>query len=90
MYAPVIFVVNKHKAKRLQKHGMSYTMEERMFADLNTSGVNPTNFFLFGNEEFFLFSLLSLAVVQYTNFFHMPQTLQINTENRKTGKIKVW
>ena len=52
--------------------------------------VNPTKLFFFGNEENFLFSLLSLAVVQYTNFFHMLQTLKLNTKNRKTGKIKVW
>ena len=33
------------------------------------SGVNPTKLFFFGNEEFFPFSLLSLAVVQHTHFF---------------------
>ena len=51
-----------------------------------TSGVDPTKLFFFVNEEFFCFSLLSLAVVQYTDFFHMLQTIKVNSENRKTGK----
>ena len=46
--------------------------------------------FFIGNEEFFRFLLLSLAVVQYTHFFHMLQTLKRNSENWKTGKMKVW
>jgi hypothetical protein len=53
-------------------------------------GVNPTKLFFFGNEEFFRFSLLSLAVVEHIHFFHMLQTLKLNSKNWKTGKMKVW
>ena len=42
--------------------------------------------FFFVNKDFFLFSLLSLAIVQNTYFFHMLQTLKLNSGNRKTGK----
>ena len=34
-------------------------------------GANPTKLFFFVNKEFFRFSLLSLAIVQYTHFFHV-------------------
>ena len=39
------------------------------------TGVDLTKVYFFGNEEFFRFLLLSLAVVQYTHFLHMLQTL---------------
>ena len=54
------------------------------------TGANPTKLFFFINEEFFRFLLLSLAVVQYTHFFHMLQTFKLNSENQKTEKMKVW
>ena len=53
-------------------------------------GANPTKLFFFVNEDFFRSSILSLAVVQYTHFFPLLQTLKLNTENRKPGKMKVW
>ena len=53
---------------------------------LKISKVDPTKRFFFGNEDFFRFLLLSLAIVQYTHFFHMLQTLKLNSKNRKTGK----
>ena len=54
------------------------------------TGVDPTKLFFFGNEDFFRFLLLSLAVVQYRHFFHIHQTLKLKSKNRKTGKMKVW
>ena len=42
--------------------------------------------FFFVNKEFFRFFLQSLAVVQYTRFFHMLQTFKLNSKNHKTGK----
>ena len=39
-------------------------------------GVNPTRLFFFVNEEFFRFSLLSLAVLQCTHFFSYASNSQ--------------
>ena len=73
----------------------SKVVDEDFFAhiflwDCDKPGVNLTKLFFFGNEEFFCFLLLSLAVVQYKHFFHMLQTLKLISKNRKTGKMKVW
>ena len=57
---------------------------------IGISELNPTKLFFFGNEEFFRFLLVSLAVVQSTHFFHMLQALELNSKNRKTKKMKVW
>ena len=64
--------------------------KDRAVKSLNKPGVNPTKLFFFVDEEFFRFSLLSLAVVQDTHFFHLLQTLKLNSKNWKTGKMKVW
>ena len=57
---------------------------------MECSGVDLTKLFFFINKEFFRFLLLSLAVVQQAHFFHMLQTLKLNSVNQKTGKMKVW
>ena len=54
------------------------------------TGGNPTKLFFFVNEEFFHFLLLSLAIAQHTHFCHMLQTLKLNSENWKNGKMKIW
>ena len=61
----------------------------------SNSGVNPTKLFFFVNEEFFRFSLLSLAVVQYTHFFICNKLSSLTgkigkPEKWKFGKIDSW
>ena len=54
------------------------------------SGANLTKLFFFGNGEFFRFLLISLTISHEYIFFPFLQTLKLNSENRKTEKMKVW
>jgi len=45
--------------------------------------------FFFADEEFFLFLVLSLVLLMSMHFFHMLQTLKLNSKNQKTKKNKV-
>ena len=91
---PIGFLAgNKHfleKGLEVIARGNKEQSKKRDRYNFSEPGGNLTKPFFFVNEEFFRFSLLSLAVVQYTHFFHMLQTLKLNSENLKTGQMKVW
>ena len=70
------------------RHSTSSRVIKKPKMFITTSGVNLTKLFFFGNKEFFRFSLLSLAIVQYTHFFHILQTLKLNSKNWKPEKWK--
>ena len=76
--------------KEMKKKANIWSVSDKTNSSTSSSGANPTKLFFFGNEELFHFLLLSLAVVRYTHFFHMLQTLKLKSKNRNTRKMKVW
>ena len=76
---------NKHPLKIVLLTG---SISVRKMSDwLSGAGANPTKLFFIRNEEFFRFSLLSLAIVQYAHFFICYKLSSLTV---KIGKMKVW
>ena len=81
-------IINRKYSKAT--HALSYEKAAPKMLVKLTSGVNLTKLFFFGNREFFRFSLISLTISQEYIFFPFLQPLKLNSETRKTGKMKVW